>query len=61
VTAYDDAERLRDEYLLSRTIGDEVANALAVFVCDKRLRAVIEAIDPQAMKQAREALGLLEN
>lgn len=50
-----------DRRKLERTVGDDVSNALAVFLLDPRLRMLLEAFDPMAVKQAREALGLTES
>ena len=36
--------------------GDALRDALAVFLLDKRTRAVLDAIDPQGVKQAVDAL-----
>lgn len=50
-----------DRRKLERTVGDDVSNALAVFLLDPRLRMLLEAFDPMAVKQARDALGLTES
>lgn len=34
--------------------------ALAIFVTHSQLRPMLEAVDPMAMRQARVALGLIE-
>lgn len=51
-------EALRDAARLEQETGGDVENALAVFVTDPKIRDWLAANDPQALAQARRALGL---
>jgi hypothetical protein len=64
---YDDATRLDDcEKLQHREVNGTISiigtpglhAALAVFLIDPKLRAMLEAADPKAVEQAREAMLL---
>lgn len=66
---YDDTQRGYDaDRLMARSLkrkqdivignANQVHGALCVFILDPKLRQVLEAIDPMAVRQARMALGL---
>lgn len=58
-SARKDAEWLEQTLPPSNEHG-ELSNALAVLIVTPKIRAFLEANDPKALEQAREALGLPE-
>ena len=65
---YDDLTRVREARALRERTREGLSDvlnstalhdALAVFVTDEKLRPVLEALDPKAVEQARQALLLV--